>query len=204
MGGLGGLWDGVTALVDVIQTSPGYEILTFFLGCVLAWSATAKLASPGRAALALVDFQLMRHPVKAAALALGVFELVLAAGLLLGIHTHAVLLTAVVLFAVATALVARAAGQPESFACFCFGSDEEISRATVVRNVGLLVIAALLVTAGNTDVSRFASASDLLLTAGAAVSLLFGLVLLARVPNLLQWNWEVRDYYRRRAMECQT
>ncbi len=113
------------------------------LAATLAWAALAKLKQPERtaeqfAALGLPSARLLSRLVPAAELVVAVLLLVVPGwgGL-----------AAFVLLAAFTVVLVSAAGSPEPLACACFGSasDRPIGRGAVLRNLGLMVMAALAV-----------------------------------------------------------
>ncbi len=121
--------------------------LSIFVGAVLAWSGTVKARDPQSVAAAMMQ---LRVPDRLAGRTMRRLlpwgELLLAAVLVLA-HGALLLLAwtaTLVLFLVYLALVARAARQPESVSCNCFGSTAApVTTWTVARNVLLATGAAV-------------------------------------------------------------
>jgi hypothetical protein len=113
------------------------------LAAAFALSAGAKLADlPGTAA-GLAAFGAPAPALSARALP--VLEAALAVGLLAFPDQPAPGVAALVTVAVFTAVVGRRLAQGRAVPCPCFGAREDrpVSVATLARNVGLLVLAAL-------------------------------------------------------------
>ena len=174
------------------------------LALVFTVSATAKLRNVRSAALTLVDFGLTSRPRAWAGAGAGIFESVLAAGLVagaLGLAPSAVPATLALLTLLAfTVLIVRSLRAGADFACQCFGaSSSPISARTVVRN-GALAATGVVALAGPSTIS------DLYLPAApiAAVAGLLGANLIAAAIALRTVNrdplgedlnrWERRLY----------
>ncbi len=199
MGGLDPILDLAASAVAALRSSHGHDVVSLFLAGVLAWSGVAKLHRPLPAALAIADFGLVKRPRRLQGVALGLFELGLAVAVAADPTSELVLAMLSLTLLAFTALIARALSRSESFACFCFGGDDELSRATLARNLGLLALVALLWSSPTASGPPPAAAP--LLSALIAVAALMATALLARLPRLLRWNWEVRDHFESRARE---
>lgn len=175
------LGDGLTA----IMSADGAGVLSWFLVAIFVVSGTVKVRRPALAAMALVDFQIVKRPLPALGLALGLFELTVAIGLALWPGV-AIFLAAPLLWFF-TFLIARSLRGGDDFACFCFGESEgEISRWTLARTTALALLATI-VALGSPRLWRWAADEPWLELVAAAA--LFGLVVLARqLPPLLRWN----------------
>lgn len=202
MDGLEPIRQLIAAALGALQSHPDYEAATLVLAGVFAWSGLAKLRRPRLAAMAIADFGLVDRPRRWQGMALGLFELGLGAAIAIGQGMTVVLGLACLTLLALTALLLRALGRSESFACFCFGGEEKLSRATLVRNLALLALAGLLWSASLGTAERLGSWEEFWLTAIVAAGALASSALIARVPRLLRWNWEVRDHFEARAREC--
>lgn len=202
MGGLEPIGEFIASVFYVLRSHPGYEAATLFLAGIFVWSGLAKLRRPGLAAMAIADFGLVARPRPWQGLGLGLFELGLGAAIVVGQAMSLVLGLACITLAAFTALVLRSVRRSESFACFCFGGEEELSRATLARNLGLLALALLLWSAAVGSAERLGTGEELWLTALVAMGALASSALVAHVPRLLRWNWEVEDHFEARAREC--
>lgn len=202
MDGLGPLTDLLAWCLDAVHSSPGYEIATWFLALVFLWSGAVKVARPKLAAVAIADFRLVRRPRRWHGLALGAFELAVAAALVAGSAMHVVLGVTTAMLAVFAALILRSLLAGERFACFCFGGqDDGLSWTSFARTLALGGLAALLAVAPLGTATRGVLSEETylaLITAGGA---LLTLVALSRVPRLLRWNREVTAFYNARAEE---
>ncbi|MGI8644012.1 MAG: MauE/DoxX family redox-associated membrane protein [Thermomicrobiales bacterium] len=190
MGGFAAAFDLVAAGFSATMGTDGSGILSWFLVAIFAVSGTVKVRRPWLAAMALVDFQIVRRPAPALGLALGAFELLVALGLAL-VPAVAIFVAAPLLWFF-TLLIARGLRNNEDFACFCFGeSDGALSRWTLARTAALALLATV-VAFGSPHIWRWAAGEPWLeLVAGAS---LFGIVVLLRqLPPLLLWNRGIFD-----------
>lgn len=187
-GGLDALGRGVADGFDALQGAAGFGTASFLLALVFLCSAVPKLRKPELAALAMVDFGVMTHARPVLGRALGLAELMLAAGLGVAAVTTVTVsrvIPAVIAAAVLwgfTILIGRALRTPERFSCFCFGSEEAaISSRTLLRTGGLALLASLLVAAAFASVDTAGFRLELLeLTTASAV--LGTVVVLGRLP----------------------
>lgn len=121
-------------VTNVLAPAAAWVVASVFI-----WSGVAKLHRPERAALALVDFGLLRRPVIGAGVALGVFEIALAFSVMT-VHPVGSLIAVGVFFAFAV-VVLRSLAAGRRFPCYCFGGSEEISAWSLFRALGLLALA---------------------------------------------------------------
>jgi len=173
----------------VLTEQPGYGISVWFLVWVFAWSGIAKLRRPALAAMAMVDFGVVRHVQPLLGGALGATELLLAFALALGMLSVLFLWIAAILLWLFVILIARSLYAGERFACFCFGNaDSQLSRWTLARTSVLALFAsALALVTKPGELYRGLHEADVL-QAIAALSLIGTIVLLSYVPRLLDWN----------------
>ena len=190
---MGGFAAAVDLLADglaAMMTPGGSGIFSWFLAAVFAVSGTVKVRRPVLAAMALVDFRIVRRPLPVLGLALGGFELLVALGLAF-VPAAAVFLAAPLLWFFAF-LIARGLRANEDFACFCFGeSDGALSRWTLVRTAALAALATV-VALGSPRLWRWTGGEPWLELVAAAS--LFGMVVLFRqMLPLLRWNRGIFD-----------
>src|SRR5919202_755283 len=125
-----------------LATAPtGYGVGVWILAIIFIWSGVAKLRRPTLAAMAIMDFGVVRRVRPRLGSALGAAELLLALLLVTG--------TLPVLFLPVTAgllwffvlLIARSLWFGKDFSCFCFGdADSKVSRSTLVRTAALALL----------------------------------------------------------------
>lgn len=72
--------------LDVLTGATGYGIAIWFLAFIFTWSGIAKMRRPTLAAMAMVDFGVVRHLRPRLGFALGTIELLLALFLALGVY----------------------------------------------------------------------------------------------------------------------
>jgi methylamine utilization protein MauE len=202
VGGLDPIADLVATAFAALRSHYGHDVVALFLAGVFAWSGAAKLRRPQLAALAIADFGLVQRPRRLYGLALGFLEIGLACALAAEPGMPLVLGAVSLALVAFTVLVARAVWRSESFACFCFGGGDEVSSATLLRNLALLALVALLwsPTPGAAPAPSGAPA----LSALVAIAALATTALLGRVPRLFGWNREVREHFESRAREATT
>lgn len=181
--------------VHVLAEDPGSSVAMLFLALIFVWSGATKLRRPALAAMAIVDFKVMRRVYPPLGFALGAGELLLALALTLGgpISWLSLSVAGITLWFFAL-LIARSLWSGERFACFCFGdTDSALSGFTLLRTVSLALLASLLaVFATPASVYRWASVASVL-EASVALAVLATLVLLGHVPDLWKWNREVLE-----------
>lgn len=135
------LKDALSPLSDAHYHGVGVAVLAI----VFAWSSAAKIHRPLLAAMALVDFGIVRKVRRWHGTALGVGEGVLAIALVSGLAADASLTAATILLWFFVAMIAGQLLTGRTFACFCFGdADSVLSRWTLARTGALAVLAMLL------------------------------------------------------------
>jgi hypothetical protein len=188
MNGFDALLSLVNDFYSFLSVATGYGIVQWFLATIFAWSGLVKLHRPTSAAMAMVDFGVVRRVHPALGWFLGVVELTLAVALALLLLPQITLLLSAILLWLFTIVIARSLWHGEIFACFCFGdADSELSRWTLLRTSTLTLIATLMAFAPvpATSSSGFQSS---LLQAIIAWSLLGTIVLSSNALHILRWN----------------
>ena len=193
--------DGFQAALSLVAetlqalASPGvYGVAAWFLAGVFAWSGVAKLRRPSLAAIAMVDFGVVRKARKGLGVALGAAEVALALALALKVLPTFFLCVAAVLLWFFVLLIGRSLAAGERFACFCFGDDDSrLSRWTLLRTGALAVLASTLAgvlafSPASPVVYPGASAATEVLQAISALALLGIVALGSRIPKLVSWN----------------
>ena len=177
-------------VLNLITAPTGYGIAVWILAIVFAWSGVAKLRRPTLAAVAMMDFGVLRRVRPGLGSALGAAELLVALSLATG--------TLPVIFLPITAgllwffvlLIAKSLLSGEDFACFCFGeTDSRISRLTLVRTATLALLASVLAFA---PLPYAGFDRTYLLQAISAAAFVGTIVLGSQIARLLRWN---RDPY---------
>jgi hypothetical protein len=187
-----GFESALSLIADVLRlvTAPaGYGIGVWVLAVIFVWSGIAKLRRPALAAMAMVDFGVLRRARPRLGAALGAAELLLALFLATGTLPIVFLPATAVLLWVFALLIARSLFAGEDFACFCFGDgDSRLSWPTLARTGTLALLASVLSVA----VPRTGTYADLsetyLLQAVSAVALVGVITLGSQLPKLLRWN----------------
>lgn len=181
-------------ILRLATTAPGLGIAVCILGIVFAWSGIAKLRRPTRAAMAIVDFGVVRRVRPALGSILGGGELALATALFMGMVPVVFLpLTAAVLWTFVV-LIARSLRDGERFACFCFGdAGARLSGLTLLRTGALALLASIVAISAPMSGVFADFGSPYALQAVSAMALVGGLVLAGQIPKLLRWN---KDPYR--------
>jgi hypothetical protein len=172
--------------LHLITAPTGYGIAVWILAIVFAWSGVAKLRRPTLAAVAMMDFGVLRRVRPALGSALGAVELLVALSLATG--------TLPVIFLPITAgllwffvlLIAKSLLSGEDFACFCFGeTDSRLSRLTLVRTGALALLASVLAFA---PLPYAGFVQTYLLQAISAAAFVGTIVLGSQIARLLRWN----------------
>jgi hypothetical protein len=176
--------------LNLITAPTGYGIAVWILAIVFAWSGVAKLRRPTLAAVAMMDFGVLRRVRPGLGSALGAAELLVALSLATG--------TLPVIFLPVTAgllwffvlLIAKSLLSGEDFACFCFGeTDSRLSRLTLVRTATLALLASVLAFA---PLPYAGFDRTYLLQAISAAAFVGTIALGSQIARLLRWN---RDPY---------
>jgi hypothetical protein len=180
--------------IRLAMTSAGYGIVVWVLAIVFAWSGIAKLRQPILAAMAMVDFGVLRRVRAPLGSALGAAELSLALVLATGALRTVFLAIAAALLWLFTLLIAKSLRSGKRFACFCFGeADSELSRLTLVRTATLALLASVLAVAPQPIGAYPELGSSYALQAASAMAIVGAIVLGSQIPKLLRWN---KDPYR--------
>jgi hypothetical protein len=179
----------IAETLRLVTTPAGYGIGVWVLATVFVWSGIAKLRRPALAAMAIVDFGVLRRVRPRLGAALGAAELLLALFLATGTLPVVFLPAAAVLLWIFALLIARSLFAGEDFACFCFGDgDSRLSWATLARTVTLALLASVL-TVAVPRTGTYADPSEAyVLQAVSAVALVGVIVLGSQLPKLLRWN----------------
>jgi Methylamine utilisation protein MauE len=175
---------------DLVTGPAGYGIAIWVLAIIFVWSGLAKLRRPALAAMAINDFGILRRIRPRLGSALGAVELLLALSLITGMFPVFVLPFTAGLLWFFVLLIARSLWLGKDFSCFCFGdADSRLSRLTLVRTIGLALLATALVVVP----LRYAGFDQVYILQAISAAALVGTVVLAsRIPGLLRWN---RDSY---------
>lgn len=163
-----------------------HGIGVLLLAGVFGLSGSAKVRRPALAAMAMVDFGIVRKVRPRLGAALGAAEGLLAVALVVGALADVFLSVATILLWFFVVLIARQLLSGNRFACFCFGdADSPLSRWTLARTVVLAVLATVLaVLAPGTQTARELPVGAL---QAVAASALFGTALLGgQLPRLVR------------------
>jgi hypothetical protein len=177
-----------------VTAPPGYGIAVWVLAIIFVWSGVAKLRRPTLAAMAIMDFGVLRRVRPRLGSALGAAELSLALFLVTGTLPALFLPVTAGLLWVFALLIGKSLRSGKDFACFCFGdADTRLSRLTLVRTAALAVLASLLAVAWPSAGAYAGFSKTYLLQALTAAALVGAVVLGSQIPKLLRWN---KDPYR--------
>jgi hypothetical protein len=167
----------------------GDLIAVWFLSAMFAFTGIEKLRHSDRAALALVDFRLVRRFDRRWGLAAGGTEVAVAVALVAGRTPMPAALAAASLLWFFTWLLARSLVRGDRFACFCFGDlDADISLVGLARTVVLALLTSALVADLVIQGSPVASAHTEVVTALAGIALFGSALAAAKVGILLRLN----------------
>lgn len=191
MSGFEALRSGAQWVADAVLQPPMADVFTWILVGVFAWSGIVKLKNPIAAAMAMVDFNVVRRARRLYGFGLGAAETTLAVWLALGLRPQAALGAASILFATFVILIGRSLTRGAEFTCHCFGDDEgKISVKTLARALMLLSLSGLLFLAAPIEEGSLGATDVPAAVTGVAI---VGMVALAsRLRRLLTWN---RDPY---------
>ncbi len=178
---------------DLLTAPAGYGIAVWVLTIIFVWSGVAKLRKPTLAAMAIMDFGVIRGIRPRLGSALGGAEVLLAMFLAAGILPMVSLPFTAGLLWLFVLLIARGLWLGKDFACFCFGdSDSRLSRWTLARTAALAMLASVLAVAPLSAGSYAGLTTTYILQAVAAAAIVGMAVLGSQIPSLLRWN---RDPY---------
>lgn len=176
--------------LHLITAPTGYGIAVWILAIVFVWSGVAKLRQPILAAVAMMNFGVLRRVRPRLGSTLGAAELLLALLLITGTLPALFLPVTAGLLWLFVLLIARSLLAGEDFACFCFGdADSRLSRLTLVRTGALALLASVMAIVplpyASFDRTYF-------LQAISAAAFVGTIVLGSQIAKLLRWN---RDPY---------
>jgi methylamine utilization protein MauE len=176
--------------LHLITAPTGYGIAVWILAIVFVWSGVAKLRQPTLAAVAMMDFGVLRRVRPRLGSALGAAELLLALLLISGTLPALFLPVVAGLLWLFVLLIAKSLLSGEDFACFCFGDAESrLSRLTLVRTGALALLASVLAVA---PLPYASFDRTYLLQAISAAAVVGTIALGSQIAKLLRWN---RDPY---------
>lgn len=182
-----------------VTGATSYGIAVWVLAIIFMWSGSTKLRRPTLAAMAMMDFGVLRRVRPRLGSALGAAELLLA--LLLVTATLPVLVLPITagLLWFFVLLIAKSLWSGKVFACFCFGeTDSKLSGLTLVRTATLALLASILTVTSLPMGTYSAFSGTYVLQAISAAALIGVIVLGSQIPKLLRWN---KDPYRIGNME---
>jgi hypothetical protein len=186
MSGFEAAFSLVVELLRLVTAPTGYGIAVWILAIIFVWSGLAKLRRPTLAAMAIVDFGVLRRVRPRLGSALGAAELLLALFLITGTLPAIFLPVTAGLLWIFVLLISRNLWSGKDFACFCFGdADSRLSRLTLIRTAALALLASVL-TAAPLTYAGFSQAY--LLQAITAAALVGSVVLGSQIRRLLRWN----------------
>ncbi len=186
MSGFEAAFSLVAELLRLVTAPTGYGIAVWILAIIFVWSGLAKLRRPTLAAMAIVDFGVLRRVRPRLGSALGAAELLLALFLITGTIPAIFLPVTAGLLWIFVLLISRNLWSGKDFACFCFGdADSRLSRLTLVRTAALALLASVLA-AAPLPYAGFSQAY--LLQAITAAALVGSMVLGSQIRRLLRWN----------------
>jgi Methylamine utilisation protein MauE len=186
MSGFEAAFSLVAELLRLVTAPTGYGIAVWILAIIFVWSGLAKLRRPTLAAMAIVDFGVLRRVRPRLGSALGAAELLLALFLITGTIPAIFLPVTAGLLWIFVLLISKNLWSGKDFACFCFGdADSRLSRLTLVRTAALALLASVLAAAP----LPYAGFSQVyLLQAITAAALVGSMVLGSQIRRLLRWH----------------
>ncbi len=176
--------------LHLITAPTGYGIAVWILAIVFVWSGVAKLRQPILAAVAMMNFGVLRRVRPRLGSTLGATEVALALLLITGTLPALVLPVTAGLLWLFVLLIAKSLLSGKDFACFCFGdADSRLSRLTLVRTGALALLASALAVA---PLPYASFDRTYVLQAISAAAFVGTIVLGSQIARLLRWN---RDPY---------
>jgi hypothetical protein len=176
--------------LHLITAPTGYGIAVWILAIVFVWSGVAKLRQPTLAAVAMMDFGVLRRVRPRLGSALGAAELLLALLLISGTLPALFLPVTAGLLWLFVLLIAKSLLSGKDFACFCFGdADSRLSRLTLVRTGALALLASVLAAA---PLPYAGLDQTYVLQAISAAAFVGTIALGSQIAKLVRWN---RDPY---------
>ncbi len=183
-----------SGLADTASTLDARGAGLWILTGVFLLSGFLKLRSPGRAAMAMADFGVVRRPTRKLGILLGAAEMGLACALLTATVRNGELALLVVggaalLLWTFTGLILRSLLADEQFECFCFGdSGSKLSRWTALRTGALALLAtgvsALSAAMGHVSVPL----GSVVLQGMIGLGTLSLLALISQARDFITWN----------------
>ena len=175
--------------LHLITAPTGYGIAIWILAIIFAWSGIAKLRRPTLAAMAMMDFGILRRIRPRLGSTLGAAELLLALFLITGTLPALILPVTAGLLWFFVLLIARSLWSGQDFACFCFGeADSKLSRSTLVRTAALALLASVLAVAP-VQAGTYAGFSEAYVLQAVSAAAFVGAILLSsQISRLLRWN----------------
>lgn len=185
----------VTNLASFWSSSELRGVAIWILAFVFVLTGFAKLRRPALAAMAIVDFGVLRRVRPRVGTILGGFELLLGLVIALRVEPVTALSLAVCLLWTFTFLIARALLSGADFACFCFGrAGSVLSKGTLARTVSLALLASVGAILEKQDVLATGQAGEPLIELLAAAVFVGITVLMVQIPGLLRWNKWIANY----------
>ncbi len=176
--------------LHLITAPTGYGLAVWILAIVFVWSAVAKLRQPILAAVAMMNFGVLRRVRPRLGSTLGAAELLLAFLLITGTLPALFLPVTAGLLWLFVLLIAKSLLSGKDFACFCFGdADSRLSHLTLVRTGALALLASALAVA---PLPYASFDRTYLLQAISGAAFVGTIVLGSQIAKLLRWN---RDPY---------
>jgi hypothetical protein len=176
-------------LLRLLTAPAGYGIAVWILAIIFVWSGVAKLRRPTLAAMAMMDFGVLRRVRPLLGSALGAAELLLALFLITGTLPVIFLPVTAGLLWIFVLLISRSLWSGKDFACFCFGdADSRLSRLTLIRTAALAQLASVLAVAPLPTGAYAGFSQTYLLQAVSAASFVGAITLASQIPKLLRWN----------------
>ena len=180
--------------LHLVTAPAGYGVGVWILAIIFVWSGVAKLRRPTLAAMAIMDFGILRRVRPRLGSALGAAELLLALFLITGTLPVVFLPVTAGLLWFFVLLIAKSLRSGRDFACFCFGdADSRLSRLTLVRTAALAVLASVLAVAAPSAPTYAGFSGTYVLQAVSAAALVGAILLGSQISKLLRWN---KDPYR--------
>lgn len=189
---MGGLQSLLSPLQALTSSPSAHSVGHWLLALIFAWSGSTKLRRPGRTALALIDFGLVRTYRRELGVVVGASELLLGVVLALAAMSAGSRLTPLASACAAAVLsffvliIARSLRRGDAFPCFCFGGEtSELSRSSLIRTALLALIAVVLIFS---DARADDSARETALEGLVALALLGTAALTGQVLPLVRAN----------------
>jgi hypothetical protein len=183
----------VTDALNIVLAPSAFGTAVWVLAIVFAWSGATKLRRPTPAAIAMVDFGVLRRVRPALGSALGAAELLLAVSLITGAFPAVSLPAAAVLLWVFVLLIAKSLWSGDRFACFCFGdAGSRLSGWTLLRTIVLALLGSVLVVALPSAGDYAVFGETYALQMASAMALVGAIVLGGQFPELLRRNKDLK------------